>query len=465
MQRITYWSLRLTPRTKNKNTNTKNGGDPSFCFIKKLKHDTAETKCTRAYSIAITIAMSPYEHLTLSRFLMEDPILLAMHKHERAWGDLLCDDFQDWKKNVAELCAPALKEVVALYETIPRYKIVSFADPMPSRVASPLFVEPATKPVRTVSPLFTEPAMLRVASPLFTEPATKPVRVASPLPILANCTKTIIVRNFPRGIAPEELRDRFQRYGDVRDIYIPKRKAPGSIDHGTHLEFAFIRYDTMAQSAHAVRMISDHGLSFRGKKVKVAFAKNDDVNEKLLVTSPIFVKPVAQLMEAARAAASAPLTQAVAPLTQAVAQLMEAARATRSASPLFMEPIPAPVVEEKHAYFASSASIVPADPFLPLPVGTYGIKTIIARNLPRDISSEEVYERFQLYGVVRDIYLPRNRVPGSLHYGTVRGFALIKYDMATQSARAIRVLSTLGLSIRGKQVTVEFAKSDTATRT
>jgi RNA recognition motif-containing protein len=313
---------------------------------------------------------------------------------------------------------------------------------------------------------------VRVASPLFTEPATKPVRVASPLPILANCTKTIIVRNFPRGIALEELRDRFQRYGDVRDIYIPKRKDPGSLQHGTQLEFAFIKYDTTAQSAHAVRMISDHGLSFRGKKVKVAFAKTHDVHEKLLVTSPIFVKPVAQLMEAARAAASAPLippvaplTQAVAPLTHAVAQLMEAARATRSASPLFMEPIPAPVVEEKHAYFASSASIVPADPFLPLPVGTYVIKTIIARNLPRDISSEEVYDRFQLYGVVRDIYLPRNRVPGSLHYGTVRGFALIKYDTATQSARAIRVLSTLGLSIRGKQVTVEFAKSDTATRT
>ena len=367
---------------------------------------------------------------TLSRFLMEDPILLAMHKHERAWGDLLCDDLQDWKQNVAELCAPALKEVVALHETIPRHKIVSFADPMPSRVASPLFTEPA------------------MASPLL------------PLPIPANCTKTIIVRNFPRSIALEELRERFQRYGDVRDIYIPKRKAPGSFDHGTHLEFAFIRYDTMAQSAHAVRMISDLGLSFRGKKVKVTFAKNDDVNEKLLVTSPIFVKPVAQLMEAARAARSAsPM------LTEPVAQLMEAARAARSASPLFTETIPAPVVEEKHAYFASSASIVPADPFLPVPMETYGIKTIIARNLPRDISSEDVYDRFQLYGVVRDIYLPRNRVPGSLHYGTVRGFALIKYDTATQSARAIRVLSTLGLSIRGKQVTVEFAKSDTATRT
>jgi hypothetical protein len=250
--------------------------------------------------------MSPYEHLTLSRFLMEDPILLAMHKHERAWGDLLCDDFQDWKKNVAELCAPALKGVVALHETIPRHKIVSFADPMPSRVASPLFVEP----VRVASPRM-EPAMT-----LFTVPM--------------------------------------------------------------------------------------------------------------------------------------------------VAALFAAAR---SASPLFTEPIPAPVMEVKHAYFVSTSSIVSTEPFLPPPVEADGIKTIIARNLPRAISPEDLRERFQLYGVVRDVYLPRNKDPNSLHHGTIRGFALIKYDTAAQSARAVRVLSALGLSIRGKQVTVEFAKSDTATRT
>ena len=260
--------------------------------------------------------MSPYEHLTLSRFLMEDPILLAMHKHERSWGDLLCDDFQDWKQNVAELCAPALKEVVALYETTPRYKIVSFADPMPSRVPSPLFTEPATKPVRAASPLFVEPAMT-----LFTVP----------------------------------------------------------------------------------------------------------------VVTALFA-------------------------------------AARSASPLFTEPIPAPIMEVKHAYFTTNSSIVPTDPspfVLPAPSvpQAAGIKTIIARNLPRDISPHDLRERFQLYGVVRDVYLPRNKDLNSLQYGTVRGFALIKYDTAAQSARAVRVLSTLGLSIRGKQVTVEFAKSDTATRT
>ena len=249
--------------------------------------------------------MSPYEHLTLSRFLMEDPILLAMHKHERSWGDLLCDDFQDWKENVASLCAPELEKVAALHT--PNDK--AFADPTPSRNASPLFTEPAI-------------AATRVASPLFTEPA-----IAATVPVVA-----------------------------------------------------------------------------------ALFA------------------------------------------------------AARSASPLFTEPIPAPVVEVKHVYFATKNSIVPTEPFLPPPVESDGIKTIIARNLPRNTSPEDLRERFQLYGVVRDVYLPRNKDPNSLHHGTIRGFALIKYETAAQSARAVRVLSALGLSIRGKQVTVEFAKSDTAAR-
>ena len=171
-----------------------------------------------------------------------------------------------------------------------------------------------------------------------------------------------------------------------------------------------------------------------------------------------FTKPVAKLAEP------------VAKLAEPVAKLFAAARVSRFASPLFTEPIPAPVAEVKHAYFATSSTIVPADPspFVPQALSVpqaAGIKTIIARNLPRAITPEELRERFQLYGVVRDVYLPRNKDLNSPHYGTIRGFALIKYDTAAESDRAVRVLSALGLSVRGKQVTVEFAKSDTATRT
>jgi hypothetical protein len=190
--------------------------------------------------------------------------------------------------------------------------------------------------------------------------------------------------------------------------------------------------------------------------------------------SPLTVS-VAQLMASARntpmftdaARASPQLTEIaepVAQLAEPVAKLFAAARVSRSA-PLFTEPIPAPVKEVKHAYFATSSTIVPADPSPFVQQAPAGIKTIIARNLPRAITPEELRERFQLYGVVRDVYLPRNKDPNSVHHGTIRGFALIKYDTAAESDRAVRVLSALGLSVRGKQVTVEFAKSDTATRT
>ena len=293
--------------------------------------------------------------LTLGRFLKEDPILVAMHHHEHAWADLLCNDFQDWKQNVAELCAPALKEM-ALHAPI---KSV----PYPSRNASHLFVEPAIFRPFT-DPVAMEPAVERLFAA---------VRDSSPLTV------------------------------SVAQLMASARNTP-------------------------------------------------QLKE--------FTKPVAQLTKPV-----AQLTKPVAQLAEPVAKLFEAAR---SASPLFTEPIPAPVVEVKHAYFTSTTTIVPTDPspfVLQAPTQVAGIKTIIARNLPRAITPEELRERFQLYGVVRDVYLPRNKDLNSLHYGTIRGFALIKYDTAAQSDRAVRVLSALGLSVRGKQVTVEFAKSDTATRT
>lgn len=193
-------------------------------------------------------------------------------------------------------------------------------------------------------------------------------------------------------------------------------------------------------------------------------------------TDPVVLEPAVERLFAAARGAS-PLTVSVAQLmasarntpqltefTKPVAKLFAAARST-----LFTEPIPAPVAEVKHAYFATSSTIVPTAHTIPSPfvpqAPSLGIKTIIARNLPRAITPEELRERFQLYGVVRDVYLPRNKDPNSIHHGTIRGFALIKYDTAAESDRAVRVLSALGLSVRGKQVTVEFAKSDTATRT
>ena len=296
--------------------------------------------------------MSPYPlpiaELALGRFVEEDPIVLALHRHQCAWADLPCDGFKEWKENVEQLCAPkenveqlcAPKEARHVPKETRRVPIKSVASP--SRVASPTTFRPFTDPV------VLEPAVERLFAA---------ARGASPLTV------------------------------SVAQLMASARNTPQLTE---------------------------------------------------------FTKPVAKLAEP-------------------VAKLFAAAR-----SALFTEPIPAPVAEVKHAYFATSSTIVPADPspFVPqAPTQAAGIKTIIARNLPRAITPEELRERFQLYGVVRDIYLPRNKDPNSIHHGTIRGFALIKYDTAAESDRAVRVLSALGLSVRGKQVTVEFAKSDTAART
>ena len=93
---------------------------------------------------------------------------------------------------------------------------------------------------------------------------------------------------------------------------------------------------------------------------------------------------------------------------------------------------------------------------------SHGLNIIIARNLPCNTSLEDLHEQYRLYGDIRDISLPRQKDPHHPQYGSICGFAIIKYKTTTQSAHAIRAISEHGLSIGGKEVTVEFAKSDTA---
>jgi len=87
------------------------------------------------------------------------------------------------------------------------------------------------------------------------------------------------------------------------------------------------------------------------------------------------------------------------------------------------------------------------------------IKTIITRNLPRDVTMEELRFIFEKYGVVRDIYIPKNQDKSSAYFGTIKGFALIKFLNSDESTNAY-VGETAKLYIRGKLITVEFAKSD-----
>jgi hypothetical protein len=94
-----------------------------------------------------------------------------------------------------------------------------------------------------------------------------------------------------------------------------------------------------------------------------------------------------------------------------------------------------------------------------VPAYTPGIKTVITRNLPRDISVEQLRGVFEKYGPIRDIYIPRNMDKSSPYFGTIKGFALIKFLKSTDSARAYE--SEYGRLTMGKNnITVEFAKED-----
>jgi hypothetical protein len=94
-----------------------------------------------------------------------------------------------------------------------------------------------------------------------------------------------------------------------------------------------------------------------------------------------------------------------------------------------------------------------------VPPYTPGIKTVITRNLPRDIKVEQLRVVFEKYGPIRDIYIPKNADRSSPYFGTIKGFALIKFLKPEDSARAYE--SEYGrLTIGRNNITVEFAKED-----
>ena len=242
---------------------------------------------------------------------------------------------------------------------------------------------------------------------------------------LCEPTHTIVIKSFPHRITQSELYEYCRTYG-VCDIDLPIHNDPNHPRYGTIRGFAFIHYETAEQSDRAFHALSTSGLFIDGKKVKAKVFKYNKVLRG--ATLSLLCEP--------------------ADITEGVLPCAKETDVTPESAPVSAEPL---------------SSMVPET--LCVQQASHGVKTIIARNMPRTISSEILCDLFQLYGVVCDVYLPRDNNPHSRHYGTIRGFALITYETAEQSARAVRVLTTLGLSICGKEVTVEFAKSDTATRT
>ena len=91
-------------------------------------------------------------------------------------------------------------------------------------------------------------------------------------------------------------------------------------------------------------------------------------------------------------------------------------------------------------------------------VNPRGIRTIIARNLPRTITDLELRKKFGAHGAIQDIYIPKNTTPGK-YFGTIKGFALIKFHTPKDSTKAF-LAEKDALFLGGNAVTLEFANQD-----
>jgi len=100
----------------------------------------------------------------------------------------------------------------------------------------------------------------------------------------------------------------------------------------------------------------------------------------------------------------------------------------------------------------------PARPLFKKPLAK-PCKTIILRNLPRDSDDLDTILRtaFSPYGTVRDVYIPKNMDVSSPYFGTIKGFALVKFAELSAAEAA----ETAGsLRIGRNNLSVEFAKED-----
>jgi hypothetical protein len=89
------------------------------------------------------------------------------------------------------------------------------------------------------------------------------------------------------------------------------------------------------------------------------------------------------------------------------------------------------------------------------------IKTIIVRNLPRDITSQELITIFKVYGNIVNVFIPVNRDKQSPYFGIIKGFALIKYSNADEAYKAFSIETSMHKrTIRTKQINTDLANED-----
>ena len=135
--------------------------------------------------------------------------------------------------------------------------------------------------------------------------------------------------------------------------------------------------------------------------------------------------------------------------------------ASAAASHIAILPPASPPREQRVAITCPGAPKKPSCVMPPLGAHPQGlrVKTLIIRNLPRGCEDLETILRtaFSPYGAVRDVYIPKNMDVSSPYFGTIKGFALVKFG---ELASAFDAWAAGSLRIGGKNLSVEFAKED-----
>jgi poly(U)-binding-splicing factor PUF60 len=77
---------------------------------------------------------------------------------------------------------------------------------------------------------------------------------------------------------------------------------------------------------------------------------------------------------------------------------------------------------------------------------------IVLKNLPREVSNNEIRPLFELFGPVKTISVPRDT-----NTGKQRGYGFVKYYQPIHAQLAVKALTIRGISLRYKPITVEIS--------
>ena len=241
---------------------------------------------------------------TLARFIYEDPILLAMARHEIDWADTFTkeDELALQEYNTIGEGAAILASLKAFMdnsidsnvdaeaeefeELLRTPRTVRWADDVSvTGVALPVAVAPVAI-AKLVTPIAAPTAVpITLVTPV--TPTDDGFQVVSKAPkapkvdasqaqqaqVNPRSIRTIIARNLPRTITDLELRKKFGAHGAIQDIYIPKNTTPGKY-FGTIKGFALIKFHTHKDSTK-VFLAEKDALFLGGNAVTLEFANQD----------------------------------------------------------------------------------------------------------------------------------------------------------------------------------------------